>query len=1794
MVETCHGASLQQKQYQTHKQFIIHLKFFTIMRKIRHFFLTAAAVLCSTLTTWAAYSGTPVAPTQINGNYADYGLSADYDGYYVISTAAELYGFAELVNGGTTTANAVLTANIEVNENVLNANGSLNGTPTYSWTPIGTSNYNYVGTFDGNGHTISGLYFNNTTNSDYPNGGNYVGLIGYANKISYANKVTIKNVGVIDSYLKGYEHVGGICGFGTNTNTNITNCYNTGTVSGSERVGGICGYSGNPTNCYNTGTVSGNSEVGGICGYGGTQNNCHNTGTVSGSYNYNYVGGICGKYGTQNNCHNTGTVSGSIDVGGICGGYGTQNNCYNIGTVSGSERVGGICGEYGTQNNCYYLAGCGSKNTLGVSTTAEEFASGKITYLLNGSTSEGDLTWYQTLGVDGDAYPLLDNTHGVVYATHPCTSGFSNTTEGEGAIIEHPSMDDVTGRCTACGQFSVQATLVTESNYNSLNLTADFVDYYAISNSAELYWFANEVNNGNTTIINAVLTADIVVNEKVLKEDGTLNGTHTYTWTPIGTSSYKYTGTFDGNSHIVSGLYFDNPDGGNYVGLIGYADEATIKNVGVIDSYLKGYKYIGGICGYSSNANTNISNCYNTGTVLSSSTVGGICGYSGTQNNCYNTGTVSGSYDVGGICGWSGTQNNCYYLAGCGSQNTRGFSVTAEDVASGRLTYLLNGSTSGNDNAWRQTLGNSGDAYPVLDNTHSVVFITQPCISFSNDVNNTHKEHPSTDAIGYCTACGRYTTQGALVTESNYSGLNLTADFVDYYAISNTAELYWFADEVNHGNTTINAVLTADIFVNENVLNADGTLNGTPTYSWTPIGTSSYKYAGTFDGNGHTISGLYFNNTTDSNYPNGGNYVGLIGYANGATIKNVGVINFYLKGNKYVGGICGYYGTQTNCHNTGTVSGSRYVGGICGNGGTQTNCHNTGTVSGTNYVGGICGSGNTQTNCYNTGTISGSQYVGGICGAFSTITNCHNTGTVSGSYNYVGGICGNCQGSGLPTNCYYLAGCAKGCYNVEQYGVGNATSGQTTADVEDKTTPATLAEFASGRIAYLLNGGTFEETTWRQTLFADASPVLDTEHNIVTGYVTEAENVITIIGDLVVATDYEIAEGKTLTVPEGASLTISKGASLTTIGEAIITNSGTIVCNGTITGNDLAGDGSFYYTLLADADVTLNTDSYTYRGTAYTIEDGIDFSYATHTLCGKDFAYNGTFMVSYNNNINAGNATVSLTNNTDNENVVSKPFTILAKEIGLAWGESTFTYNGTEQAPTATATGLIEGDACTVTVSGAQTNAGTAYTATASAVSNTNYALPTAKTKAFIINPKDVELVWENTTLTYNGSAQKPTATATGMANGEELAVTVSGEQTNAGTYTATASITDNNYKLPEVVTKEFTIGKATPTYTTPENLAILCNQTLADVVLPEGFAFENLNAELTEGENTLTVKFTPENTANYKVVKGIEVKVANAVHTAVPDAAVPATCTESGLTEGSHCSICNEVLVAQEVIPAGHKADSVQFENVVAATCTVAGSKDSVVYCSVCKAELSRTKIEILAAGHKADSVQFENIVAATCTVAGSKDSVVYCTVCKAELSRTKIEIPATGHKADSIQFENVVAATCTVAGSKDSVVYCSVCGVEVSRTKIEIPATGHTVVVDSAVAATATETGLTEGSHCSVCGETIVAQDVIPATGEQGGEGNGSEGGNENQGGNENTEPATAVAESAAQQVSIYSHHNIIVVENADAEIFVYNIMGNLVATTNDANAEIVINTTGVYIVKVGGTSKRVMINN
>ena len=298
------------------------------------------------------------------------------DTVYEISNAGQLYWFAGLVNGTldgveqNTLANAILTANITVNENLLDSlqydtEGNVsNGSDFITWTPIadwmGNRTTQYSGTFDGNNKTVSGLYFNGDSTC--------IGLFG-----SSESDGNIKNVGVVDSYFKGNDHVGGVCGNNAGT---ITNCYNAGNLTAIEP----------------------SATIGGICGYnnGGTVTNCYNTGTVTATGSVASVGGVCG-------C-STAPIS----------------NCYNIGTVtatSSSADISGICGyNFGPIKNCYYLADTEDENG---GKTTEQFASGEVAYLLSQgcSTGVGDdaetydgSIWGQKLGENGDTYPVLDIT----------------------------------------------------------------------------------------------------------------------------------------------------------------------------------------------------------------------------------------------------------------------------------------------------------------------------------------------------------------------------------------------------------------------------------------------------------------------------------------------------------------------------------------------------------------------------------------------------------------------------------------------------------------------------------------------------------------------------------------------------------------------------------------------------------------------------------------------------------------------------------------------------------------------------------------------------------------------------------------------------------------------------------------------------------------------------------------------------------------------------------------------------------------------------------------------------------------------------------------------------------------------------------------------------------------------------------------------------------------------------------------------------------------------------------------
>ena len=361
---------------------------------------------------------------------------------------------------------------------------------------------------------------------------------------------------------------------------------------------------------------------------------------------------------------------------------------------------------------------------------------------------------------------------------------------------------------------------------------------------------------------------------------------------------------------------------------------------------------------------------------------------------------------------------------------------------------------------------------------------------------------------GFCTDCDAY--QPAVLTTDKYD-INEDGTKDAVYEISNAGQLYWFAGLVNGTlsgvaqNKSANAVLTADIVVNANVLKSDGTLNEGTFKEWTPIATSASPYTGIFDGQNHTISGLYFNQ--ENSYD-----VGLFGRNNGK-IANAGILDSYFYGTSKVGGVCGnnYTGTISNCYNTGSVSGIGTAGGVSGYNytGSITNCYNTGNVSGSSgfvggvsgynskgtiinsynagsvsgleYVGGVSGynDGGTITNCYNTGSsVSGSGYVGGVNGRNQgTITNCYNTSSVSGKERYVGGVIGRNESNATITNCYYDSAI----YTGNAIGANDGT----TEKVEGKTTE----QFKTGEVAYLLQNGQSEEI-WGQTIGTDTYPVL--------------------------------------------------------------------------------------------------------------------------------------------------------------------------------------------------------------------------------------------------------------------------------------------------------------------------------------------------------------------------------------------------------------------------------------------------------------------------------------------------------------------------------------------------------------------------------------------------------------------------------------------------------------------------------------------------------------------------------
>ncbi len=433
-------------------------------------------------------------------------VDSDGDGYLEIDSAAKLWWFTHQVKAGQNDLNAELTANIDLSGTCGEGIGN--------WLPI-SHEEGYAGKFNGQGFTVSNLYIASDEQ--------YAGFFGYVRGGTVENVTVTGNVSstFYSTYDENYNFYDGVAG-GVVAHLDggaIRNCESTVTVTGGYYFGGICGQmlSGNIADCINRGTIicfqdsTNQVEYGGIVGFlsDGTVRGCINHGEVTVGTRQNYVinvGGIVGRssYGTIENCINISSIVGSYtSTGGIVGKnwvYATVRNCGNLGTVIGDYAAGGITGSnegiiehcwnvaavsgtseyvgpiagyistnYGDITNNYYLS---DTTTEDGGRTAEQFASGQVTYELNGSTTTDESVWKQTLG--SDSYPTLTGEL-VYYITPKMCNGtelepiYSNSSE----IVYHDDTND-DGFCDLCNWLIISEKTFPDEEFRNIILSAEF------------------------------------------------------------------------------------------------------------------------------------------------------------------------------------------------------------------------------------------------------------------------------------------------------------------------------------------------------------------------------------------------------------------------------------------------------------------------------------------------------------------------------------------------------------------------------------------------------------------------------------------------------------------------------------------------------------------------------------------------------------------------------------------------------------------------------------------------------------------------------------------------------------------------------------------------------------------------------------------------------------------------------------------------------------------------------------------------------------------------------------------------------------------------------------------------------------------------------------------------------------------------------------------------------------------------------------------------------------------------
>ena len=656
--------------------------------------------------------------------------------------------------------------------------------------------------------------------------------------------------------------------------------------------------------------------------------------------------------------------------------------------------------------------------------------------------SEGCYTWTGFLKKGGFK---ICTAHETWDGYHPETADLEIDVEGNTQPMTTDNGADYKWKVVNPGIF--QVTVDLSSSPKTIAIIPIWTN---ISTADELIAFAESVNAATEDNHNGGRWARLTSN---IDMDGK-------TFPGIGRDDkwVRYHGTFDGQGHVISNLNMTsehcafvtvagggctvknllidsscefNGSGRNaaLISCCNYTDfgtPLTIESCGNEANVTGTSNNCAGLlgCNYGNGIKVTIKNSFNAGNIISSGSesapISGWLGSNARVENTYNIGNIENVRSNNSFARWDGSGSsyeNCYSTLAWGNSitgKTLGYDIN--NVTSGLLCFTLNGNESGGE-AWKQTLPSStGDShpYPGVFAGHAKVYANgdthcdgsaKGTVTYSNTEGENRDAHDYQD--GFCSYC--HTIDVTYLTPVD-----------GFYEIDNMNKLHWFSQYVTAGNATANAKLTEDI-----------TMESENQYGYTPIGSASHPYTGHFDGQGHSVT-LKINNP-------GFNYQGLFGIVkDGVFIEKV-IVNGYVNGDNYVGGIVG--GTD------GT-----------GNGSQQTriwNCGNEAAIkaNGANGAGiiGVNMNGFASIillDCYNTGNITsgsdGGAMSGWLGGGWSNVRNCYNIGTVTTDGK-------TSKAFGRNSGCYFT-----NCYYTEGSGTDN-TSENTQNGIPTMVTDAALA-----------------------------------------------------------------------------------------------------------------------------------------------------------------------------------------------------------------------------------------------------------------------------------------------------------------------------------------------------------------------------------------------------------------------------------------------------------------------------------------------------------------------------------------------------------------------------------------------------------------------------------------------------------------------------------------------------------------------------------------------------------------